>query len=217
MSKSYKFLCPISRGLDQVGDRWTLLILRDLHAGPARFKELAAALPGIASNLLASRLSDLQASGLIVHTQGPHGVRVYELTELGRTTEPVLIALGQFGAQFPPPQEVKRPGNLRLVAVTLRAALAMSARPDDTFEIELRVDGEPFAITIEGGDVMVSYRSSHRPQAIIAVPYEPTVAVFDGALDAQVYATEHVEIVENVGETAERFLERFAGSIGALT
>ena len=58
--RSYHLLCPIARGLDRVGDRWTLLVLRDLHAGPARFKDIQEGLPGLASNLLTTRLRRLQ-------------------------------------------------------------------------------------------------------------------------------------------------------------
>ena len=63
--RSYKLLCPIARGLDRIGDRWTLLILRDLHAGPARFSDLQRGLTGIAANLLADRLAKLVTDGLI--------------------------------------------------------------------------------------------------------------------------------------------------------
>ena len=82
-TRSYNLLCPISRALDHIGDRWTLLILRDLHAGPARFKDLQTGLTGIASNLLSDRLHALEVSGLIQKTEGEFGVSLYSLTELG--------------------------------------------------------------------------------------------------------------------------------------
>jgi hypothetical protein len=66
-TRSYNLLCPISRALDHIGDRWTLLILRDLYAGPARFKDLQTGLAGIASNLLSDRLHALEASGFTVN------------------------------------------------------------------------------------------------------------------------------------------------------
>ncbi len=78
--RSYHLLCPIARGLDRVGDRWTLLVLRDLHAGPARFKDIQEGLPGLASTLLTTRLRRLQDDGLVREREAEFGVRVYELT-----------------------------------------------------------------------------------------------------------------------------------------
>ena len=84
--RHYNLLCPIARSLDAVGDRWTLLILRDLHAGPARYQELHEGL-GIATNLLSTRLTELTESGLI---HKPQGHSAYELTDLGRSTDRIL-------------------------------------------------------------------------------------------------------------------------------
>ncbi|MCP4968475.1 MAG: helix-turn-helix transcriptional regulator, partial [bacterium] len=92
--RSYRLLCPIARALDVIGDRWTLLILRDLHAGPARYQELQEGL-GMATNLLSTRLVELTAAGLI-HKPNP-GRSAYELTVLGRLTDRVLWELAGFG------------------------------------------------------------------------------------------------------------------------
>jgi len=73
-TRRYRLLCPISRALDHVGDRWTLVILRDLHAGPVRHKDLAAGLTGIPSSLLATRLKELVADGLVEKKSYEHGV-----------------------------------------------------------------------------------------------------------------------------------------------
>ena len=85
LKRRYQLLCPIARSLDAVGDRWALLVLRDLHAGPARFGELESGL-GIATNLLTTRLADLIESGLV--TRSSHeGRDHYELTDSGRATD----------------------------------------------------------------------------------------------------------------------------------
>ena len=101
-----------------MGDRWALVILRDLHAGPARFGDIQAGLPGLASNLLTTRLQQLVRDGLIVHEQAEHGAMVYALTEEGERTAPLLFELAAFGSRFPAPTQRRRPGNLRTVAVT---------------------------------------------------------------------------------------------------
>src|SRR5215468_11577307 len=101
-TRRYRLLCPIARALDRLGDRWALLVLRDLHAGPARFSELLDGLSGIASNLLASRLDEMVEAGLIRKTLGPHQVTVYELTPLGASTANLLYELAAFGSRLPP-------------------------------------------------------------------------------------------------------------------
>ena len=88
--------CPIARSLDVVGERWTLLIVRELVLGPKRYTDLREALPGIWTNLLADRLRQLESAGVIARRElpPPAARTVYELTERGRQLEPVLLALG---------------------------------------------------------------------------------------------------------------------------
>ena len=100
--RTYGQYCPIAAGLDLIGDRWTLLLLRELSMGDRRFTDLRAALPGIAPNLLTERLRSLQAIGLIatVELPPPAARSVYSLTEEGRRTEPVLRSVARFGAAY---------------------------------------------------------------------------------------------------------------------
>jgi DNA-binding HxlR family transcriptional regulator len=99
VSKTYAQFCPIAQALDVVGDRWTLLIVRELSFGPRRFTDLRDALPGVAANLLTERLRDLEADGLIAREElpAPAARTVYVLTESGRELRPVLTALARFG------------------------------------------------------------------------------------------------------------------------
>ncbi|MEM9731621.1 MAG: helix-turn-helix domain-containing protein, partial [Myxococcota bacterium] len=157
--KSYRLLCPIARALDRVGDRWTLLILRDLHASPARFGELQHGLVGLASNLLATRLEQLQRDGLIAREPHPEGGHVYVLTQDGEATAPLLFELAALGSKYPPPEQVRRPGNLRTVAVTLKEALRRVVSPEDRVHAVLRVDDESFTVEVRIGEVQVRYQS----------------------------------------------------------
>jgi len=93
--KHYGQACAIARALDIVGDRWSLLLVRELTLGPRRYRDLATGLPGIPSNVLAARLKDLQAAGVITrHTlPAPTDVTVYELTGAGRALQPALTEL----------------------------------------------------------------------------------------------------------------------------
>ena len=98
-NKSYDQYCGIAAALDRVGDRWTLLILRELSFGKKRFTDLRAGLPGIASNLLTDRLRDLEEHGLVEQRElAPPAARtVYALSREGRRILPVLRALARFG------------------------------------------------------------------------------------------------------------------------
>ncbi|MEU9184191.1 helix-turn-helix domain-containing protein [Streptomyces sp. NPDC048484] len=98
--RSYDQYCSAARALDAVGDRWTLLIVRELLAGPRRYTDLHADLPGVSTDVLASRLKDMERDGLATRRRmpPPGAVYVYELTGRGRELLPVLQALGEWGA-----------------------------------------------------------------------------------------------------------------------
>ncbi|MGW0862007.1 winged helix-turn-helix transcriptional regulator [Streptomyces sp. NPDC002611] len=97
--RSYDQYCSAARALDLVGDRWTLLIVRELLAGPRRYTDLHADLPGVSTDVLASRLRDMERDGLATRRRlpPPGAASVYELTERGRELLPVLQALGEWG------------------------------------------------------------------------------------------------------------------------
>src|SRR2546429_7848111 len=102
--KHYGQACAIARALDIVGDRWSLLLVRELTLGPRRYRDPAAGLPGIPSNVLATRLKDLQAAGVITRRTlpAPPDVTVYELTDAGRALQPALNELLDWGLRYGP-------------------------------------------------------------------------------------------------------------------
>ena len=151
--KSYGQFCTLARTLDLLGERWTLLLIRELLLGPRRFTDLLAGLPGIAPNLLSDRLRALQAQGVIAHTTlpPPAASRVYELTEHGRRLEPALLELARWGMEplAPPrPEEARRPA---WYAIALQAAF----RPERAGGIEeaygFIVDDLPFHLDVRDG------------------------------------------------------------------
>lgn len=107
--KTYDQYCPIACALGLVGERWTLLVVRELLYGPKRYTDLADGLPGIGTNILAARLKELESAGLVEKRKlpPPAASTVYELTEAGRSLRPVLHELARFGARYlgPPPPE----------------------------------------------------------------------------------------------------------------
>ncbi len=154
-NKSYEQYCPIATGLDLVGDRWTLLVLRELAFGPQRFTDLRSALPGIAANLLAERLRGLEAAGLIEQRElpPPAARTVYALTEQGREVRPLLRAVARFGLPYlPAPREGEvRP---RMAAHgTLAARLDPVAAAGTDLLVGLDLDGEVLSLHVKDGDL----------------------------------------------------------------
>ena len=99
--KTYNQYCPLAHALDLVGERWTLLIIRNLFVGPKRFSDLSRGLPGLGTNILTARLKELEENGLIQNRflPPPAASSVYELTPYGRSLQDVLISLALWGAQ----------------------------------------------------------------------------------------------------------------------
>jgi DNA-binding HxlR family transcriptional regulator len=137
-TRSYNDLCPIARALDVVGERWALLVVRELLLGPQRFSDLRLALPGVSSNLLTDRLRELEARAVVRRRvlPPPAASSIYELTDRGRRLEAVLDALGDWGATEPPPAD----GSLSATAVLLflRGSLrANPGAPSGSFRLQL--------------------------------------------------------------------------------
>src|ERR1700745_824644 len=105
MAKHYEQYCPVAHALERVGQRWSLLIVRELLKGPKRYTDLAAALPRIGTTLLAARRRDLEAAGILAKRRlpPPTPAQVYELTPYGAALRPVGRALGGCGLEARPP------------------------------------------------------------------------------------------------------------------
>jgi DNA-binding HxlR family transcriptional regulator len=153
-SRSYRDSCGIARALDVVGERWALLVVRELLLAPQRFSELRHALPHVSSNLLADRLRELEHNGVIRRGPAPtEGARVYELTDRGRKLEPILLALGDWGIDAPQP-----PPPTALSATSVLIFLQGAARPDPAappLNCRLDLDGRVWTVRLASGRVQV--------------------------------------------------------------
>ncbi|WP_299418974.1 helix-turn-helix domain-containing protein [uncultured Shimia sp.] len=208
-ARSYKLLCPIARALDRIGDRWTLLILRDLHAGPMRFGELQKGLPGIAANLLTDRLNKLVADGLVTKEES------YALTPLGVRTLNVLFELAVFGAAFEPEGEVVKPGNLRTVVTTLLAAARRAELGDMALRVGLVVDGEMMQLDVADGAVRASYGAHDAPDVVLTAGYEDLLAVSEGDLPMEAFVGTRAEM-QVVTPGAEGAFAQMMGAVIAV-
>lgn len=194
-TRTYKLICPIARALDRIGDRWTLLILRDLHAGSARFSELQHGLTGIAANLLTERLKKMIEDELITKQKAEHGATLYKLTKIGKKTGSVLFELALLGGQFPPQGDVTRPGNLRTIATTLGIACQRAIRPDIHFCAALSIDGEAFAITAKSGQATMKYQAAISPDLELETTYEAMLSLVGGAMTFEKFAAGHCTVL----------------------
>ncbi|HKG90776.1 MAG TPA: helix-turn-helix domain-containing protein [Gemmatimonadaceae bacterium] len=144
--RSYNEYCGLAKALDFVGERWTLLVVRDLLLGPLRYSELLSGLPGITTNLLAKRLQEMEAHGLVERI-GEGARRAYRLTTLGAELEPAVHALGRWGwhrMRQPPARGEHR--SLEWLLVALRRRRRAGATP--ALRAELVADGVPYHIVV---------------------------------------------------------------------
>ncbi|MFJ8000671.1 winged helix-turn-helix transcriptional regulator [Streptomyces sp. NPDC096310] len=151
--RSYDQYCAAARALDAVGDRWTLLIVRELLAGPRRYTDLHADLPGVSTDVLASRLKDMERDELATRRRlpPPAAAYVYELTERGRGLLPVLTALAEWGA---PALEERRPTDAVrahwFAVPLLRALSGPCGAPGAEGVVEVRLDEGVFHLRLGG-------------------------------------------------------------------
>lgn len=168
--------CPIARGLDVLGDRWTLLIVRELGAGPQRFSDLQRHLPGIAATVLSERLRTMTEAGLVETVPGPppSARHRYALGPAGRRALPVLGALVRFGMPLlepPPADDAVRP------MLAVRGALLAYHDPVAAVGVseryELHVDGEAFTVDSNGG----APTDEAEPDLVVTVPARAIIDV----------------------------------------
>lgn len=169
--RSYGDACGIARALDVAGERWALLIVRELLLGPQRFSDLRRALPGASSNLVADRLRELDGRGVVRRRKlsAPAGSWVYELTEWGRELEPIVLALGGWGLRVP-----LSPEPTTLSATSVLLFLRGSARPDPAApETTYRLELDDHVWTIRAASGQVDIQPGEPAEAAASLRTDP--------------------------------------------
>jgi DNA-binding HxlR family transcriptional regulator len=205
--RRYDDACGIARALGVVGDRWALLVVRELIFGPKRFLQLRSGLHGVSPNVLSQRLRDLEDAGLVRRDvlEPPASVAVYELTARGRALEPVLLELGRWGSQEA--VTTARELSVSALLVALKTVFDPAAAVDAVYG--LRVDGQWFRLAVTGQSVDIA----------AGRPAQPTVT-FDtdaATLRAVAFGREPVARAQREGrltvhgdqDAAERFPRMF--------
>jgi DNA-binding HxlR family transcriptional regulator len=166
--RMYNDRCGIARALDVVGERWALLVVRELLLGPKRFSDLRGGLPHVGPDVLAQRLRDLEAAGILRRAKlaPPSGAQVYELTDRGRELEPVILALGAWGSRAPFPSGDARLG-VDSAVLALKTLFDPPSAGSIDEEVELRLDGERFRAHVADGRLDVARGAAHDPVAVV--------------------------------------------------
>lgn len=181
--KSYKQHCGLAKALDVVGDRWTLLLIRELLIrGACRYTDLRQGLPGIATNLLAVRLKELEKAGVLIgeETAPPVATRLFRLTERGKALAPAVEALGRWGA--PLLSQAKRGDAFRIHWLALPAELHLKDHAPDKppVALELRTGGESLVIEAAEGKVRARPGPAEAPALILSGRHHLVFAVLMG-------------------------------------
>ena len=180
--RSYGQHCAIAHALDLVGERWTLLVLRELLLGPLRYTDLLDGLPGIGTNLLARRLRDLEEVGLVERQvlPRPAGSTVYVLTRRGEALEPAIVALGRFGGRLLPERPDAEEFRPRWAVIGLKHTFRPERAPDGARTYQLELDGEPFHVRVEDGRLTTRQGPAHDPDLTVRTSARALLEVLGG-------------------------------------
>ena len=180
--RTYGDGCAIAHGLDLVGERWGLLVVRELLLGPKRFTDLRRGLPNASPNVISGRLRELERAGVVRRDKRPPpaSARVYELTEWGRELEGIVMSLGRWAARSPS-QPRGAPIGADSIALALRARFDSHAAKRLRATHELRLGEDRFRIAVSDGAIEVARGSTDRPDATIDTDADTLAAVlWDG-------------------------------------
>lgn len=179
--RSYDDGCAAAHALDLIGERWALLVVRELALGPKRFTDLRVGLPGISPNVLAQRLQDLEAASILIRRRlpPPASVWVYELTDWGLELEPVIRDIGRWAARSPHLPH-GRPMSVNSFILSLRTMFDPRAAGDFEAKIDLRLEGQTFRAEISEGRLDLPGTSTGPPDSILAGDPNALAAVIYG-------------------------------------
>ena len=206
--RHYEDACAAAHALDLVGERWALLVMRELMLGPKRFSDLRASLPGISANVLTQRLEGLEAAGVLVRKKlpPPASTQVYELTEWGYESEPIFQALGRWAARSPS-HDPTLPFSAASFLLSLRTMLDPRRARGIDVRIGFRLGEETFLAHLAEGRIEIARGALDDADLV----FTGTPPVLAGAI----YGGQPLEALEGAGVVGVRgdraLAERFVG------
>jgi DNA-binding HxlR family transcriptional regulator/putative sterol carrier protein len=209
--RTYGDGCAIARALDVVGERWALLVVRELLLGPKRYTDLRRGLPNASPNVLSERLRELERAGVVRRRKlpPPAGSRVYELTDWGLALEEIVISLGRWAARSPTP-----PGDAPIVSadsvvLALRGLFDPDAAHGLSARYELRLGEDRFRIELTDGEIEVVRGGADQADATIDTDPGTLDAVLWGGLPLADAQRSGKMTIEGDKAAVERFVRLF--------
>ena len=204
--------CSVAHALDLVGDRWALLIVRELILGPKRFNELHEGLPAVSTNVLSNRLKELETTGVIHRRLLPRPATgaVYELTEYGRELEDIVVALGRWGAKTIQARSAEQAFKPEWFAI----ALLGSFRPESARRVratyDLRLDGAVFHLRVDRGRLEHGRGPAKDADLVIETDSESLFALLMGQISAADAVAAGVVEIDGGLDELQQMIELFA-------
>jgi DNA-binding HxlR family transcriptional regulator len=201
----------MAHALDLVGERWALLVVRELVLGPKRYTDLRGDLPGISTNVLAHRLDELERAGVVRRRRlpPPAGSSVYELSEWGQELEPIVRQLGRWGARSP---SLPRDAHLSVTSIVLSLRTNFDPEASTGFKAsyDLRLGQDSFRVTVAEGRLDVERGSSRQPDAAIVTDPRTLAALLYSGRDLTEAVRSGDLAFQGDRSAVERFLILFA-------
>jgi DNA-binding HxlR family transcriptional regulator len=208
--RRYDDACGTAHALDLVGERWALLVMRELMLGSKRFSTLRADLPGISANVLTQRLEGLEAAGLVVRRKlpPPSGAQVYELTEWGYEAEPIIQALGRWATRSPD-HDPSLPLSATSIILSFRTMIDAERAQGIEARIGFRIGAESFLGIFSGGAFMIGRGSVEGADLVFTGSAVALAAAVYGGQDLDALAKAGALAIEGDRALAERFTTLF--------
>jgi DNA-binding HxlR family transcriptional regulator len=208
--RRYEDACATAHALDLLGDRWALLVVRELIWGPRRFTDLRSNLPGISANVLTQRLSDLETAGVLVRRRlpPPAAAQVYGLTPWGYESEPIFQALGRWAARSPS-HDPRLPFSPASLLLSLRTMFDPSRATGLAGRIGFRLGGESFLATLGDGCLEIAAGALDAGDVVFHGTARAVAATIYGGAPLDGLVAERELVVEGDRALAERFVTLF--------
>jgi len=184
--RSYGQYCALARALDVVGDRWTLLIVRELALrGPSRYTDLRHGLPGIATNMLADRLREMEEAGIVQREDAPPPVAtaLFSLTERGEELMPALYALGRWGAPLMGERGDDDEFRSHWLKYPLEHLFADAEPGKAPVTVQLRTGDQPMVVETAGGAIRANPGTAEHPDAVVTGEPDAVIGLLRGVID----------------------------------